>query len=285
MKQLESVTLYDPKTLDEALNLLSKEETRGRLIAGGTDLMAQWKAGVPMPDAAISLLGIKELCYITEEDDTIIMGATATHWDIRNAECVQQFLPALAAAASQVGAYQIQNRGTIGGNVANGSPAGDLPAALLVTGGRVEVASLRGTRQIPLTEFFLGYRKIDLQPDELIVRFLLPKCPENAVERFRKIGTREAQAISKVMGACRVAIADGVVSSVAVTVGSVAPICIRLPKFEAWLTGKKLSAELSAEIEKRVSEEVTPIDDIRSTASYRKWVSGRLVRTLLITED
>ena len=185
---------------------------------------------------------------------------------------------ALAEAAATVGGAQIQALGTIAGSVANASPAGDLAPSLLITDGSVTVASSQGERTITLSKFFLGYKKIDLQPNELIVRFTLPKMPAGARESFRKLGPRAAQAISKVMGSYRGHIENGVVKSFAVALGSVAPTSIRLPTVEAWLVGKKIDASVLAELEKRVSESINPIADIRSTAEYRKWVSGRIVR-------
>ena len=205
IKTVEDIEIEFPETLREALGALKGESNRGRILSGGTDLMVQWASGVlPVPDHAISVFQIPELRKIEEEDNAIVIGAAVTHAELRTSALVQRHLPALAAAAGTVGGAQIQARGTIGGNVANASPAGDLPPALIITDGVVVVASTEGQREIPLTEFFLDYRKIDLRPDELIVRFILPKVPKGGREFFWKIGPRAAQAISNVMGACRI---------------------------------------------------------------------------------
>ena len=140
-----------------------------------------------MPDRAVSLWGVPELRAIVEDGETMVVGALATHADLRSSPLVRQHVPAVAASAATIGGRQIQARGTIAGNVANASPAGDLAPALLVTGGSVVVASLSGEREIGLSDFFLAYRKIDLRPDELIVRFVLPKLPEGHGEGFRKL--------------------------------------------------------------------------------------------------
>ena len=282
MKTLEHIHCYFPKTLDEALTLLADERSRGPIIAGGTDIVVQWQAGaIPLPDCAISLYGIDELQQIIDMDDTLKIGAGVTHTQLRNSETVQRWLPALTAAAATVGAHQIQNRGTLGGNVANASPAGDTPPALLITDGTVTVASQKTTRTIPLAEFFLDYRKIDLQPDELICSFSLPKKPESSTELFRKLGTRGAQAISKVMAACRADLNGTTINHIAIAMGSVAATTVRLPQLEQWLMGKVINETTIAEAEQRAAEEVRPIADIRSTAEYRKWVSGRIIRGFL----
>ena len=281
MTRLDSIDCEFPQTLPEAFTLMADEATRGVPLAGGTDLMAQWASGVPAPKRAISLSGLSELKGITLQDQTVIIGTGVTHAEIRASQLIQERLPALAAAATTVGANQIQARGTIGGNIANASPAGDLAPALIITDGDVIVAGTKGERRIPLTAFFKGYRDIDLAADELIIRFELPVKPANATEQFRKIGTRNAQAISKIMGACRITVVDNIIQSAALSVGSVAATVIRLTELEKWLIGKQCDHDVIEQAVKRTEEEVTPIDDIRSTADYRKWTAGSIIRDFL----
>ena len=282
MKFLEDIDCAFPKNLQEALKLMADEKSRGRPIAGGTDLMVQWSSGVlPMPERAIDLSGLPELKGISETTDSVVIGAAVTHAEIRRSPIVQAHLPSLAQAAATIGGAQIQARGTIAGSVANASPAGDLGPSLLITNGRVVVASKAGEREIELAKFFLGYRKIDLQPDELIVRFILPKIHAGCRESFRKLGPRAAQAISKVMGSYRGSAKGKEVKDFAVALGSVAPIPIRLPEFEQWIVGKEIGKKVLDEAEQRVAAMIKPIDDIRSTAEYRQWVSGRIVRGFL----
>ena len=280
MKTTEKIDLRFPKTLAEALRLQASEQTRGKLLAGGTDLMVQWAAGVPIPERAVSVWNLPELSAIEMFPDRIEIGAGVTHAFLRDAVQIHRHVPALIAAAATVGAAQIQARGTLGGNAANASPAGDTAPALLVTGGSVLLASLSGLREVPLAKFWTAYRKIDAHPDEIIAAFRLPKRGR-AQERFRKIGTRRAQAISKVMAASRILVEKGSIVSAAIALGSVAPTPVRLAEVEAFLVGKKLSPKLIAAAEKLAQATVQPIADIRSTADYRRWASGRLVRDAL----
>lgn len=279
MKITEKINIRFPKTLAEALRLQAAEKTRGRLLAGGTDLMVQWASGVPAPALATSVWNLPELTTLEICCDIIEIGAGVTHARLAGNMEVRRHLPALAAAAATVGAAQIQARGTLGGNAANASPAGDTAPALLVTGGTVVLASLAGAREVPLAQFWTGYRQIAARPDEIIVAFRLPKKGK-AAERFRKIGTRQAQAISKVMAASRILVEKGRIVSAAIALGSVAPTPIRLLAVEAFLAGKELSPTVIDEAE-FLARSVQPISDIRSTAEYRRWASGRLVRDAL----
>lgn len=280
MKTTEHIDIRFPKTLAEALKLQASETTRGKLLSGGTDLMVQWASGVPAPERATSLWNLPELCAIEIFDDTIEIGAGVTHAFLGDAKPIHRHLPALIAAAATVGAAQIQARGTLGGNAANASPAGDTAPALLVTGGSVLLASLSGVREVPLAKFWTDYRKIDARPDEIILAFRLPKRGK-AVERFRKIGARQAQAISKVMAASRILVQGGRIQSAAIALGSIAPTPVRLTEVEAFLAGKKLTPKLINEAEALAQATVKPIADIRSSAEYRRWASGRLVRDAL----
>ena len=280
MKTTETIDIRFPKTLAEAVRLQADENTRGTLLAGGTDLMVQWAAGVPTPERATSVWNLPELCAIEVFPDRIEIGAGVTHAFLGDAVQIHRHVPALIAAAATVGAKQIQARGTLGGNAANASPAGDTAPALLVTGGSVLLASLAGTREVPLNRFWVDYRKIDAHPDEIIVAFRLPKKGK-AQERFRKIGTRQAQAISKVMAASRIWVEKGTIRAAAIALGSVAPTPVRLAEVEAFLAGKKLTPKLIDEAEALAQATVKPIADIRSTAEYRRWASGRLVRDAL----
>ncbi|NCA81403.1 MAG: xanthine dehydrogenase family protein subunit M [Opitutae bacterium] len=280
MNITEKIDLRFPKSLAEALRLQAHEQTRGKLLAGGTDLMVQWAAGVPIPARATSLWNLPELCAIEIFDGHLEIGAGVSHAFLREAKQIHRHVPALIAAAATVGAAQIQARGTLGGNAANASPAGDTAPALLVTGGSVLLASLSGVREVPLAQFWTAYRQIAARPDEIILAFRLPKRGK-AVERFRKIGTRQAQAISKVMAASRILIQKGRIESAALALGSIAPTPVRLTAVEQFLAGKKLTSALVAEAEKLAQATVQPIADIRSSAEYRRWASGRLVRDAL----
>lgn len=282
MQHLENTALLIPANLAEALRLMAGEQTRGVPLAGGTDLMVQWEAAVrPPPPRAISVKHLPELKGITERAEWLEIGAAVTHAELRRSALVRTHAVSLSEAAATVGGAQIQALGTLGGSIANASPAGDLAPSLLVADASVVVASARGERTMALEKFFLGYRKIDLQPDELIVRFLVPRMKPGEREGWRKLGPRAAQAISKVMGSYRGRAEGGVVKSLAVALGSVAPTAVRLRGLEQWIVGRPLDEATLAEAEQRAAGEVKPIADIRSTAEYRQWVSGRLVRGFL----
>ena len=280
MSITEKIDIRFPPTLAEALRLQASEATRGKLLAGGTDLMVQWASGVPVPERVTSLWNLPELSSIEIFPDFIEIGAGVTHAFLRDCTQIRPHLPALVAAASTVGAMQIQTRGTLGGNAANASPAGDTAPALLVTGGSVLLASLAGTREVPLEQFWTAYRQIAARPDEIIAAFRLPK-KRKATERFRKIGTRQAQAISKIMAASRIWVQQNRIVSAAIALGSVAPTPVRLTEVEQFLAGKKLTPSLVDQAEQLARTTVKPITDIRSTAEYRRWASGRLVRDAL----
>lgn len=282
MKTFDDIACMFPSSLAEALALQADDQARGVPLSGCTDLMVQWESGVlEMPERAIHIKDLPELQEVEDRGEVVSVGAAVTHMGMRRASLLQEHAPALVAAAATIGGFQMQSQGTIAGSIANASPAGDLAPTLLVYDASIVVASTRGEREMRLEDFMLGYRKIDLEPDELIIRFLLPKKPAGFREGFRKLGPREAQAISKVMGGYRGYAEGQKVVQFAVALGSVAPTAIRLREFESWVEGKELTPEVLKEAEQRASAEVQPIADIRSTAEYRKWVSGRLVRSFL----
>ncbi len=282
MNALEQTILLEPATLAEALQLQADEATRGLPLAGGTDLMVQWESGVrPPPPRALNIKSLPELRELQLDNSTLVIGAGVTHATLRRAPLVCEHAPSLAHAAAEIGGAQIQALGTIGGSIGNASPAGDLAPSLLVADAEVELASVRGARRVPVASFLLGYRKLDLAPDELIVRFHIPVLPPGAREGWRKLGPRAAQAISKVMGSYRGRIENGRIAQFAVALGSVAPTAIRLRGVEQWLIGRAIDSDTLAGAEQRAADEVHPIADIRSTAEYRRWVSGRLVRSFL----
>ncbi|MDQ2966563.1 MAG: FAD binding domain-containing protein, partial [Chloroflexota bacterium] len=186
-----------PRTLPEAFAILARAPHRP--IAGGTDVMVQITGEIgPAPDRMIDLWRLEELRGIALEGGAITLGALTTYTEIRRSAVCREHLPALVDAAATIGAAQIQNRGTLGGNIANASPAGDTLPVLLATDAEIVVGGARGERTIPVTEFWVAYRKTALAPDELVLRIRIPIAARREV-RFRKIGTRRAQAISKVV--------------------------------------------------------------------------------------
>jgi CO/xanthine dehydrogenase FAD-binding subunit len=202
----------------------------------------------------------------------------ATHAAVAGDEAVQRCAPALAAAAATIGAVQIQNRGTVGGNLVNASPAADLPPPLAAAGAEVELQSVRGARRVEVARLFTGYRQVDRAPDELLTAVLVPLLPAGAVERLIKVGTRRAQAISKVAGACRLEVdGRGRISRAGIAFGSVGPTVMRLDELEEWLAGRLADPTTAEEAGARAAAAVVPIDDLRSSADYRRHVVDRSV--------
>lgn len=275
-------TWLAPATLEEALASLA--ETRAEILAGGTDLWPKWSSGQPRPERVLSLHRLGALRGIALEAGVLRIGAACTHSELARSEAVRRACPALAEAALTVGAIQIQNQGTIGGNLANASPAADLPPPLVAAGAEVELASARGgTRWLPLDAFYLGYRRTARREDELLTEVRLPALPAGARERFRKVGTRRAQSIAKVAVAGRIALAaDGTIARAGIALGSVGPTVVRLAALEAWLCGRAPDAETARAAEARARAAVQPIDDLRSSADYRRHVAGRLVHNLIL---
>jgi CO/xanthine dehydrogenase FAD-binding subunit len=268
-----------PRTLDEAYAILATGPHRP--IAGGTDVMVQITGEIgPAPDRMIDLWGLEELRGIALDAGVLTLGALSTYTEIRRSAVCREHVPALVDAAATIGAAQIQNRGTLGGNVANASPAGDTLPVLLATDAEIVVGGARGERTIPVTEFWVAYRKTALAPDELVLRVRIP-LPAGREVRFRKIGTRRAQAISKVVMA--LAWRDGGPgwSDVRLALGSVADRPIRAGKTERALEGRRPTAETADKAARTLASEIVPIDDVRSTADYRKVVAARVLHRMV----
>jgi len=251
-----------------------------RPFAGGTDLMVLLEAGSLPPGRYVNLSNCAELHGIDANDGVISIGALTTYTDIRRSSALQRDYAMLVAAASETGGVATQNRGTIGGNIANASPAADTPPVLLAYDASLELISSSGTRRLSYSDFHLGYKKIDLRPGELIARVHLPArtIDDRARDYYRKVGTRRAQAISKVCFAGTIRMDDDRVGDVRIGLGSVAPTVIRATRTEAALRGNALTPAAIAAAEEALVSEIAPIDDIRSTALYRTRVACNLLR-------
>jgi CO/xanthine dehydrogenase FAD-binding subunit len=275
------MTAVQPHTLEEAVRYL--EGDPGLVPAAGcTDLMVRGVEALHRMDRVIDLLGIPELRGIREVEGGLEIGATTPFSEIRRSAAVRDTFPALADAAGQIGGWQIQNRATLGGNLANASPAGDSLPVLLALDATVVLASVRGMREIPYDGFHAGYRKTAIQPGEIVVRIRLPRPPAGTVQAFRKVGTREAQAISKVVVAMAGRVEDGRIADLRLAAGSVAPTPIRLRAVEDAVRGQAPGPETAALAGREAAGAVTPIDDVRSTAEYRRFALERVVRRMLL---
>jgi CO/xanthine dehydrogenase FAD-binding subunit len=272
-----------PTSLDEAYGLLA-DGAAWRPMAGGTDLLVQitGELGEP-PERVLDLWQLDALRGIERDGGGMLLGALTTYSDLRASRLIATELPALAEAAATIGAAQIQNRGTIGGNIANASPAGDTLPLLLATDAEIVLGGPRGERTVPATEFFTAYRRTARADDELVLRVRIP-LPEGRAVRFRKVGTRRAQAISKVVMALAWRVDDDVWRDVRVALGSVAATPVRAPATEAALEGMQPSTEVAERASAALDAEIHPIDDVRSTADYRRAVAGRVLHRLIRTE-
>jgi CO/xanthine dehydrogenase FAD-binding subunit len=268
-----------PRTLSEAYGILATGPHRA--IAGGTDVMVQITGELgPPPDRMIDLWRLNELRGIAADGRTLTLGALTTYTEIRHSALCREHLPALVDAAGTIGAAQIQNRGTLGGNIANASPAGDTLPVLLATDTEIVVGGPRGERTIAAAEFWVAYRKTALEADELVLRIRIPIAAGREV-RFRKIGTRRAQAISKVVMALAWRERTGEWSDVRLALGSVADRPIRARSTEAVLDGAAPTSETAERAAETLAAEIQPIDDVRSTADYRRVVAARVLHRLI----
>jgi CO/xanthine dehydrogenase FAD-binding subunit len=274
-------TVQSPVTLDEVYTLLSERGPATKIIAGGTDLMVLMNARQLDASHFLDIWRVDELRGITGDGDALRIGALTTYTQLIKSELVNQCAPALVAASRTIGAIQIQNRGTIGGNIAGASPAGDSLPVLAAYDAELEIGSARGTRLLAFNQFYRGYRRTVLEPDELVLAVRVPKLGPGERDFFRKVGTRRAQAISKTVMAVKALIENQRIVSIAIGVGSVAPTVIRARRTEALLAGKVLDQSLIEKARQTIDQEIEPITDLRSTEHYRRVVTGNiLVRCL-----
>ena len=278
---LPHYSLVAPSSLPEVLALLGMSPPR-RPFAGGTDLMVLLEAGTLPEGGYVGLWHLQELRGIKDSGEAIEIGALTTYTEIASHPLLQADWPLLCRAAEETGGVATQNRGTIGGNIANASPAADTPPALIAYDAELEIVSSRGTRRVPYDRFHTGYKQMDLGADELIARIHLPKRPGSWRQYYRKVGTRRAQAIAKVCMAVACDInADGVVDDIRIALGSVSPTVVRARAAEAALRGHGLTDATITAAEAALEREIAPIDDIRSTARYRLRVARALLREAL----
>jgi CO/xanthine dehydrogenase FAD-binding subunit len=272
--------VVSPATLTEAYSALADADG-WQPIAGGTDLMVQITGEIgPPPERILDLWRLDELRGLKLVDGTLVLGALTTYTDIRRSDLCQEHLHALVEASATIGAAQIQNRGTLGGNVINASPAGDTLPVLLAMDAELVLGSAQGERSVAAHEFWTGYRQTARRPDELLLRIRVPLASGRQV-RFRKIGTRRAQAISKVVMALAWREDGGVWRDVRLALGSVAPTPIRARQTESVLEGAAPRRQTADHAATTLAGEIQPIDDVRSTADYRRVVSARVLHRLL----
>jgi CO/xanthine dehydrogenase FAD-binding subunit len=279
--------LTAPPSLVEALTLLAQDPGRHTPIAGGTELMVAFAAGRLNQTSLLSINHLPELRFIHSTDASITIGANTTFTDIRRNSTIARDLPLLTQSASWTGSIANQNRATLGGNIANASPAADTPPALLVYDATVTLISSTTTRILPYADFHLAYKRTALQPDELLHSVTIPRAYSAHQHFIRKVGTRNAQAISKTALAAVASLQDQTLQEIRLAAASLADRPIRLYATEAALTHASLApADFPTTLRQAraaLATESHPIDDIRSTARYRSAVAANLLEQFLRT--
>jgi len=277
--------LTAPPTLQTVLAQLAAEPGKHTPIAGGTEIMVAFGVGRLAQKSLLSINHLRELRFIRVEEDAIHIGAGTTFTDIRRSKEIAESLPLLIQSASWTGSVANQNRGTLGGNICNASPAADTPPALLAYGATVTLISASGTRTLPYTEFHLGYKKTALRADELLHTVIVPRNFAGYRHYIRKVGTRNAQAISKTALAAVAKVDGDVITDVRLGAASLADRPMRCSATEAALLNQSIAPEqLEATIRAAraaLASEAKPIDDIRSTGKYRAAVAANLLEEFL----
>ncbi|MGA2789332.1 MAG: xanthine dehydrogenase family protein subunit M [Candidatus Bathyarchaeia archaeon] len=266
------IDVITPRTLDEALNILHQGHAELKIVAGGSDVIVQLRDGVLKVEKLLNILSLKELRFIREQDGLIHVGSLATYSDITNSQLAKEHAWVLVDASRQIGAVQLQNTATLGGNLGNASPAGDSLPPLYALEAVVVTRSKSGRRETPVEQFFVSYRKTALRPDELIEEVYFK--PMNSKDRgaYMKLGLREANAISIVDVAVvlRERSRDGSFAEARVALGAVAPVITRARKSEKALEHTPLKEKTLREAATLAADDAAPIDDIRGSAEYRK---------------
>jgi CO/xanthine dehydrogenase FAD-binding subunit len=266
-----------PRDLATALERMAREPGAWKPFAGGTDLMVLLEAGKLPHHKFVSIWGLPELRGIEVTPAHVTLGALTTYTELRRREIIAREFPLLCQAAAETGSVATQNRGTLGGNIANASPAADSPPALFVYDAELELASASGARWVPYHGFWSGYKQMDLRGDELIRRIRLPREKSGWKQYYRKVGTRRAQAISKVCFAAAAHVDAGRIVDLRIALGSVAPTVLRAVETEKTLRGEKLSPAILSAAQEVLAREIAPIDDMRSTSHYRRRVAQNLL--------
>jgi len=277
----QNLELIAAASLPEVLAHISAAPGSWTPIAGGTELMVAHAAGRLSAQKLISLWGLPELDFIRVGDETISIGGGVTFGRIRSHADIASDFPLLSRAAGWIGSIANQNRATLAGNIVNGSPAADAPPALLIYDAEIELASQRGSRRLPYSDFHLGYKQSVLEPDELVLALHLRRRFAKHAQYLRKVGTRKAMAITKVALAGTAIVMNDTIHEIHLAAASVADRPVRLIATEEALLGKQLTRETWRAARAELLNEVRPIDDIRSTAEYRKHVAANLLDEFL----
>lgn len=279
---LPAYEMETPRDLAATLERMASEPGEWRAFAGGTDLMVLLEAGKLPHKKFLNIWNLAELRGIAVTPEHVTLGALTTYAEVQRHEILAREFPLLCRAAAETGSVATQNRGTLGGNIANASPAADSPPALIVYGAEIELVSARGAQWVPYATFHTGYKMMNLQAGELI-RAIRVARPRGAAwkQYFRKVGTRRAQAISKICFAGVGRLENGRVVDVRIALGSVAPTVLRAVRAEDILRGQAPRGTLVRAAQNALDAEIAPIDDMRSTERYRRNVARNLLAEFL----
>ncbi len=278
---LPAYEMTAPRDLGTVLETLAREPGVRKPFAGGTDLMVLLEAGKLAHRRFLSVWRLPELCGIEETPEYVTLGALTTYTEVQQNPTLRREFPLLCHAAFETGGIATQNRGTLGGNIANASPAADSPPALLVYDAELELVSANGARWVRYDGFHTGYKTMDLRPDELIRGIRLRRSIRSWRQYYRKVGTRRAQAISKVCVAAAAELEGDAIRDVRIALGSVAPTVLRAAKTETFLRRRTLDEDTIRAAQEELAREIAPIDDMRSTARYRRRVAQNLLGKFL----
>jgi CO/xanthine dehydrogenase FAD-binding subunit len=273
--------LMTTSSLAETLSLLANEPGVWKPFAGGTDLMVLLEAGKLPHRNYINIWKLDELRSVEIEPQHITVGALTTYTDVQANEILRAEFPMLCQAASETGGLAIQNRGTLGGNIVNASPAADSPPALLAYDAELELSSAESSRWLPYEGFHTGYKQMQIREDELLTRIRLPRTTQPLKHYYRKVGTRKAQAISKVCFAAVARTNGKRIDELRIALGSIAPVPLRCVRTEDMLRGQEIDQAVIASGKETLAREIAPIDDIRSTKNYRLRISQNLLADFL----
>jgi len=278
-RTLASQEYFATREIKEALDILSLYGNEIKVIAGGTDLLVQYYDRLYDVSGWLDLRCIKELKEIKINEDKMIIGAMVTHAQLEKSEDIKKYLPVLSRAAADIGSPQIRNRGTIGGNIVNASPAGDLLPALMAYGAQFKLLSNHGEIVVPAGEFFIGPKKTILKPDQLLVQIMIPLSCEIIQGSWIKIGKRKALAIATVTLALVVKMSEDnkTIKEARTCLGSVAPTPIEIKEIGQMMAGKQWFQLDFNQLSQLAEDMIAPIDDIRGTKEYRKDVAKRIM--------
>jgi carbon-monoxide dehydrogenase medium subunit len=270
-----------PDNLDSALELLGNLRDKAKIIAGGTDLLPLLREDLLSPTHIVDISSLTELNFIRKEEKVIRIGAATKMRSIEQSDVVRREIPMFADAAQLIGEIGVRNLATLGGNLANASPAGDTAPPLLVLDSSATIRSRETERTIPLEDFFVHVKKTILKPDEILTEIKIPIPPQNSGAAFLRLAKRGGNIISIVSAAALMALDNDVCKTVRIAMGSVAPTPIRIPTVERVLEGTKITETKIREAAEKTKDSIKPISDVRASAEYRKETSAIIVRRTL----